>query len=596
MKKGSRSWHRSDRQQTAAESDSQGCNVTIDHVLMALILLVFIVFFDDFKSMVFLDRHPLPEHGYKLQKKLEGSSVSPPVAPKLRDSPSSSSTVNTLTHVPEDNHEKQLMDHSISIAWRSPPMTSISTSSSSYSTSSSSINALRCEDPVWCSIEMPKRSYFNFDPPSDISRWKAAQIKASNGEQVFLKKLSKVFTHPFDFLDGDRSFRKLHQGVDVFTDERIWLSSLSKSGKMNAKPLSEPYTWETTNEQVVPKPYDWEKVDRAPIVQVGYIAFKQDRKQFFSGNFKAGAFTSREKFINEWNSIKNEVKTPIIVECALNENWGWISTAYPNRTAAWGQCCMRPQEKYVLDFLEDSKILAVITGQHHNISHPKVLTIPRGLPIQWQHTEKLIFDSIHTNQESKKDRLLFASSSSWGPRPQILKCVSSKFTVDDFEGHVDTRKDTMAQTKTDRSRYYKKLASAKFGLALPGLGYDCFRTWELLTMGSLVVTERGYGFDRTFWRLPVLLVEDFMDITPELLKTAYIEAVYRVDDFEFERLKQSFWWSVIMNVSLTQSIQPLLDKFPMRAEDPTFTRPRVPFTCPHGGCGPGTKRTPKYSC
>ena len=148
MKKGSRSWHRSDRQQTAAESDSQGCNVTIDHVLMALILLVFIVFFDDFKSMVFLDRHPLPEHGYKLQKKLEGSSVSPPVAPKLRDSPSSSSTVNTLTHVPEDNHEKQLMDHSISIAWRSPPMTSISTSSSSYSTSSSSINALRCEDPV----------------------------------------------------------------------------------------------------------------------------------------------------------------------------------------------------------------------------------------------------------------------------------------------------------------------------------------------------------------------------------------------------------------------------------------------------------------
>ena len=75
MKKGSRSWHRSDRQQTAAESDSQGCNVTIDHVLMALILLVFIVFFDDFKSMVFLDRHPLPEHGYKLQKKPEGLST-----------------------------------------------------------------------------------------------------------------------------------------------------------------------------------------------------------------------------------------------------------------------------------------------------------------------------------------------------------------------------------------------------------------------------------------------------------------------------------------------------------------------------------------
>ena len=36
-----------------------------------------------------------------------------------------------------------------------------------------------------------------------------------------------------------------------------------------------------------------------------------------------------------------------------------------------------------------------------------------------------------------------------------------------------------------------------FGLGLPGLGYDCFRTWELLTMGSIVVTERGVGYDRT---------------------------------------------------------------------------------------------------
>ena len=579
------------------ENNGHGHTITINHILVALILLVFIVFFEDFKSMVFLDRHPHQESGYKLQDKPGKSAVSPALPLLVQDLKAafpSSSFVDTSSSSHTTAQDSPITDRTSSSVLKSYATVSPPTSSSL--TSFSSKSAQHCNDPVWCNIEMPKRSHFNFDPPTDIKRWKMAQIRASNGEQVFLKKLSKIFTHPFDFLDGDRSFRKLHHGVDVFMDERIWLSSLSKSGKMKAKPSSELHAWETTKEEVIPKPYDWEKTNRAPIVQVGYIAFKKDRNQFFSGNFKAGAFTSREKFISEWNAVKNEVETPIIVECALNENWGWISTAYPNRTAAWGQCCIRPQEKYVLDFLEDPKILAVITGQHHNVSHPKVLTIPRGLPIQWQHTEKLIFDSIHTNQVLKKDRLLFASASSWGPRPQILKCVSSKFTVEDFEGHVDTHKDTMAQTKTDRPRYYKKLASAKFGLALPGLGYDCFRTWELLTMGTLVVTERGYGFDRTFWRLPVLLVEDFMDITPDLLKTAYVEAVYRADDFEFERLKQSFWWSVIMNVSLTRSIQPLLDKFPMEAEDPTFTRPRVPFECPSGGCGPGTKRIPKNSC
>jgi hypothetical protein len=95
------------------------------------------------------------------------------------------------------------------------------------------------------------------------------------------------------------------------------------------------------------------------------------------------------------------------------------------------------------------------------------------------------------------------------------------------------------------------------------LGYDTFRMWELLTLGSIVVIERGIGFDRTLWRLPALLVDDFDDVTPELLHSAYVEALYRADDFEFNRLKQSFWWDVIYNVSVSMSIDPLLHFFPM---------------------------------
>ena len=101
------------------------------------------------------------------------------------------------------------------------------------------------------------------------------------------------------------------------------------------------------------------------------------------------------------------------------------------------------------------------------------------------------------------------------------------------------------------------------------------------------------------WRLPALLLEDFNEVTPELLRSAYVEAVYRADEFEFERLTQNFWYSVITNVSATMSTQPLLDKFPMRAEDADFCRPRVPYPCgqnrPHT-CGPGTKRIPQRSC
>lgn len=99
------------------------------------------------------------------------------------------------------------------------------------------------------------------------------------------------------------------------------------------------------------------------------------------------------------------------------------------------------------------------------------------------------------------------------------------------------------------------------------------------------------------YRLPALFVEDFYDITPELLRVAYVEALYRADDFEFERLKQSFWYGVISNVSATMSVQTILDKFPMEAEEPNFARPRVPYACgTTNTCGKGTKRTPKISC
>lgn len=94
-----------------------------------------------------------------------------------------------------------------------------------------------------------------------------------------------------------------------------------------------------------------------------------------------------------------------------------------------------------------------------------------------------------------------------------------------------------------------------------------------------------------------MLVDDFDDITPELLRSAYVEALYRADDFEFERLTQGFWDTIIANVSATMSTQTLLDKFPMDAEKPNFARPRVPYECGvTGTCGVGTKNTPKSSC
>jgi hypothetical protein len=112
------------------------------------------------------------------------------------------------------------------------------------------------------------------------------------------------------------------------------------------------------------------------------------------------------------------------------------------------------------------------------------------------------------------------------------------------------------------------------------------------------VIEQNVGLDRTVWRLPVLVVEDFAVVTPDLLRTAYVEAMYRIHDFEFERLTQRFWHNLIFNVSSSMSSKPLFDLFPYSAIDTNFTRPLVPYDCGENmeKCGPGTKRIPRNSC
>ena len=84
----------------------------------------------------------------------------------------------------------------------------------------------------------------------------------------------------------------------------------------------------------------------------------------------------------------------------------------------------------------------------------------------------LLWDAMRLTLPLPKNKLLFAAASSWGPRPQILRCISAKMEVRDFDGHADNK---VVSNRLGRSDYYKKLGTSMFGLGLPGLGYDCFR-------------------------------------------------------------------------------------------------------------------------
>ena len=298
-----------------------------------------------------------------------------------------------------------------------------------------------CVDPLWCNVEMPSVSHYNFfPPPTDRKRWRRAQIQASNGEQVLLREVIKHFPSQFDFLNGDRSFKPLQPLVDVFINDKTWFNDItSKPSPLHEQAITEDIkdivpsqssgagekgkSREITDLAVllksVPNAWDFRKNDRAPIIQLGFPVFKKDDNTFFSGKSIGGVYLSQPKIFENWNLAKNNINTPFIALSVLNENWGFLSTVFPRRVANWSICrCEKiPRVGQLFrEFLNHDKTVMLMVSQHHNQSHPKILTLPRGLPLEWEATDKLVWDAQrYSLTHVKRTVLLFASASSWGP-------------------------------------------------------------------------------------------------------------------------------------------------------------------------------------
>jgi hypothetical protein len=112
-----------------------------------------------------------------------------------------------------------------------------------------------------------------------------------------------------------------------------------------------------------------------------------------------------------------------------------------------------------------------------------------------------------------------------GDRKEALSKIPSELIY--YEPKIVLRMDTFkTQTK------YAFVASPHGG------GLDCHRTWEALCLGCIPII-RSSPINELFEGLPVLIVNDWMDITRELLHNTIVE--YKAREFNMEKLKLKYW-------------------------------------------------------
>jgi len=235
-----------------------------------------------------------------------------------------------------------------------------------------------------------------------------------------------------------------------------------------------------------------------------------------------------------------------------NENWGFFSEHVENRSVAWGSLknkvkgCGGKGPKDLRDFLDDPRIKLWVTNQHQAkiAVHPKILSLPLGMK---NNPTRIYNDGMKKYRHTKKKKLLIINNSGWKHREGVNALVAAKFKDLGLKGNAySVGKGSVKPEK----EYYEQLAEAKFVLCPSGMGYDTYRHWEVLLMGSIPVFESSAGFDRTFAKLPALIVQSYDDVTPELLEATYADFAARADElFDFNRLKKGYWMDLVFSTA-----------------------------------------------
>jgi hypothetical protein len=163
--------------------------------------------------------------------------------------------------------------------------------------------------------------------------------------------------------------------------------------------------------------------------------------------------------------------------------------------------------------------LNVVHWFAHNVTgaHPKVTAMPIGLGSPRSHVTLKYHEILAAkNQKIKRDRMLYVNfrpNTNWEERKLAYEKFRDEAIFEDwvtFESPYDG---------ITNERFLESLVRHMFVLCPPGNGVDTHRMWEALLAGAIPVVKRSPAME-PFRELPVLFVDDFREVTLDLLEKA----------------------------------------------------------------------------
>jgi hypothetical protein len=199
-----------------------------------------------------------------------------------------------------------------------------------------------------------------------------------------------------------------------------------------------------------------------------------------------------------------------------------------------------------------------------NLKHPKFRPIPIGLANRhWKHgrienvdqvRQALGFDNSsngNSNSSGTKNlnlnlkkhlACLNFSLTTGGPRAEAYQAFADQVWVKIFLNNNN-------QGLVDHKTYLANMSESKFVICPFGHGVDTHRTWEALLVGCYPVVLSS-ALDQLYTDLPVVIVNNWTEVTAEFLETKYklLEAQGAAKSFKWEKLYFAYWTDLIRQV------------------------------------------------
>ena len=93
-------------------------------------------------------------------------------------------------------------------------------------------------------------------------------------------------------------------------------------------------------------------------------------------------------------------------------------------------------------------------------------------------------------------------------------------------------------------QFLQEMGQHRFVLSPRGNGLDAHRTWEALLVGAIPIVRHS-ALHPLYERLPVLVVADWPEVTPRLLRDFYANYSARREMYDYERLFADHWFERI---------------------------------------------------